>query len=85
MRVLEREVADAMKNHEKDSSNDELYKQFKSVERSFNQKLFNVIPRSSNKASSAVWRSDYCREIHITAYAEQYFKTGMNYVISLVL
>jgi GTP cyclohydrolase I len=83
MRVFEREVADVLKNHEKDPSNDDLYKQFKRVERSFNQKLFNVIPRTSNKANSAVWKSDYCREIHLTAYAEQYFKTGMNYVLLL--
>lgn len=80
MKLFEKEVADALKNHENDSSNDDLYKQFKSIERSFNQKLFNVIPRTSNKANSAVWRSDYCREIHTTSYAEKYFKTGMNYL-----
>jgi hypothetical protein len=83
MRVFEKEVADALKQHEKDSTNDDLYKQFKATERSFNQKLFRVIPRTSSKANSAVWKSDYCREIHVTAYAEQYFKTGMNYVFHL--
>ncbi len=76
MRVFERQVIEARQRHDQDVENDELYVEYKAIERSFNQKLFNIIPRTSNKANSAVWRSDYCREIHVTPFGEQYYKSG---------
>ena len=76
MRAFERLVIEARKKPELDVDKYELYVEFKSYERLFYQKLFNIIPRTSNKASSAVWKSDYCREIHVTPFGEQYYKSG---------
>lgn len=75
MQGFEAEMNEARINHDNDKNNDELYTEYKQKERSFDQKLFHLIPRTSNKAVSIVWKK-YCKEIKLTPFAEQYYKTG---------
>jgi hypothetical protein len=59
----------------KDPKNKELQLETRAAERLFRQSLFVLKSRNGPGISWAGWTSDYCKEIQVSAYGEEYAKT----------
>lgn len=59
----------------KDANNKVLQLETRAAERLFRQSLFVLKSRHGNAISWAGWTSEYCKEIQVTAYGEEYAKT----------
>jgi DNA mismatch repair protein MutH len=70
MKTFEKQLLQDLKKYKDDNF------ELKKINRIFNKKYFTIRPRASNtsKVTSAVWK--YCKEIHLTPYAEAIYKSG---------
>jgi hypothetical protein len=72
---LEEHAIELVEKLAKDPRNKELQLETRAAERLFRQSLFVLKSRNGPGISWAGWTSDYCKEIQVSAYGEEYAKT----------
>ena len=72
---LEEHAIQLVEKLSKDQKNKELQVETRAAERLFRQSLFVLKSRNGPGISWAGWTSDYCKEIQVSAYGEEYAKT----------
>lgn len=72
---LEEHAVQLVDKLSKDNKNIQLQLETRAAERLFRQSLFVLKSRNGPGISWAGWTSEYCKEIQVSAYGEEYAKT----------